>query len=89
MGNLKIVGSDGAEPTGDAELQLYFDRAAAAELVKRRRGIDVAPKTLTNWAWEGRGPRWTRFGRRSVAKGSDILAAIDAMLTNNSPHQAA
>jgi hypothetical protein len=88
MGNLKIVGSD-AEPTADPELQLYFDRAAAAELVKRRRGIDVAPKTLTNWAWEGKGPRWTRFGRRSVAKGSDILVAIDAMLTDSTPPQAA
>jgi hypothetical protein len=88
MGNLKIVGS-GAEPSSDPELQLYFDRAAAAELVKRRRGIDVAPKTLTNWAWEGKGPRWTRFGRRSVAKGSDILAAVDAMLTDSPPPQAA
>jgi hypothetical protein len=87
MGNLKIVGS--AEPSSDPELQLYFDRAAAAELVKRRRGIDVAPKTLTNWAWEGKGPRWTRFGRRSVAKGGDILAAIDAMLTDSTPPQAA
>jgi hypothetical protein len=88
MGNLKIVSGD-ASAAADPELNLYFDRSAAADLVKRRRGIDVAPKTLTNWAWEGKGPRWTRFGRRSVAKGDDILAAIDAMLTDSTPPQAA
>jgi hypothetical protein len=73
----------------DERLERYFTRQEAVHLIREQRGVNIAPKTLTNWAWEGRGPRWTRFGRRSVAKGSEILAAIDAMLTNDTPPQAA
>ena len=80
MGNLTIVSNN----TGgdDLELSLYFSRADAVALIKRRRGIEIAEKTLANWSWSGKGPRWVRLGRRSVALGRDIIATIDSILTD-------
>lgn len=82
MGNLNIIAGQ-----ADQELDRYFNRAGATDLVKRHRGVEIAPKAWANWCWSGRGPRWTGFGRRSAAKGSDILAAVDAMLTKDAPPQ--
>ena len=83
MPDLKVISGAG---NGDPELDLYFTRPAALDLIKRRRGVDLAEKTLANWAWSGKGPRWRRCGRRRVARGHDILASIDAILN---PQEAA
>jgi hypothetical protein len=84
MGNLTVITGQ-----ADQELDRYFNRAGATDLVKRHRGVEIAPKTWANWSWSRRGPRWKRFGRNSVAQGRDILAAVDAMLADNTPPQAA
>jgi hypothetical protein len=85
MGELKVVGGG----QSDQALDLYYNRPQATALVRDRRGVEIAPKTWANWAWEGKGPRWKRFGRSRVAQGRAILAAIDSMLTDNTPPQAA
>jgi hypothetical protein len=83
MGELKVAGGGQT----DQALDLYYSRPPATALVKNRRGVEMAPKTWANWAWEGKGPQWKRLGRSRVAQARAILTAIDAMLTNDIPPQ--
>ena len=34
--------------------------------------------TLATWRWQGRGPRYTRFGHRVLYLGADLNAWLDA-----------
>jgi hypothetical protein len=88
MSSLQVI-SNPATGGDDPELALYFSRPDASALIKRRRGVEISEKTLANWSWAGKGPRWRRLGRRSVAQGRDILAAVDRMLSDDTPPQAA
>ncbi|WP_338101388.1 helix-turn-helix transcriptional regulator [Mycolicibacter arupensis] len=35
---------------------------------------EMSPRTLENWAVEGKGPRFCRFGRRVLYRLEDVLA---------------
>lgn len=39
------------------------DRTKTVSPAEAARRIGVAPRTLANWRWEGRGPKYTKAGR--------------------------
>ena len=50
----------------------YYRPGDAALSVIASRG------TLATWRWQGRGPRYTKFGHRILYLGSDLNAWLDA-----------
>jgi len=48
-----------------------MDYLTQAELAERWR---ISPRTLEQWRWQGRGPRYLKLGRRVLYRLSDIEA---------------
>lgn len=44
------------------------------------RHIGIAPKTLANWRWAGRGPRFSRLGRAIVYRVEDLDRYVEERL---------
>lgn len=40
----------------------------------------ISPRTLEQWRWQGRGPRYLKIGRRVVYRECDILDFEDASI---------
>ena len=40
--------------------------------------VIASPGTLATWRWQGRGPRYTKFGHRILYLGADLNAWLDA-----------
>jgi hypothetical protein len=45
---------------------------AAAAFLSGLLGIDIQPKTLTNWRAAGKGPKWEYFGLIPVARKGEL-----------------
>ena len=54
----------------DDDQRLRTDAAAA--FLSQLLGIDIQPKTVTNWRAAGKGPRWEYFGLIPVARKSEL-----------------
>jgi len=41
--------------------------------------LNIKPETLRNWRWDGRGPKFYKFGSNVRYKASDIETYIETM----------
>lgn len=64
-----------AETTDDGEELL-----SSKEVAKR---LGVRPKTMDTWAYEGRGPDYTRMGRLRKYKRADVEAYIESNMVRH------
>jgi hypothetical protein len=55
---------------GDDDQRLRTDEAAA--FLSELLGIDIQPKTVSNWRAAGKGPRWEYFGLIPVARKGEL-----------------
>jgi hypothetical protein len=56
--------------------------AAALEYLAAVHGITPTDKTLRNWRWQGRGPRWEYIGNTPYVTPAELDRWVEATLTD-------
>ncbi|MBI9081855.1 MAG: helix-turn-helix domain-containing protein [Pseudodesulfovibrio sp.] len=57
-----------------------LNEAALLNQEQTAQFLNISPRTLEKWRWEGTGPRFCKIGRRAMYRPVDLQSYVDSQI---------